>query len=71
MIVITSSTQDSFSIFDLIIDIYNCFFIGKIITGEYVKTRKSLDPYLSLPSFLKYFKSLSPLKEGHQMMRLN
>ena len=62
IIVITLSTQVSFSIFDF----NNCKF--KIVsfsvkseTGEYVRTKKSLEPYLSFIS-LKYLRSLSPSK---------
>ena len=59
IMVITPSTQSSFSIFDLrnwrLIIVSSS---AKLDTGVYVNTRYSFDPYLSLTS-LKYFKSLS------------
>ena len=56
----TLSTHVNFSIFDF----KSCklsivSFSVKLDTGEYVKTKKSFEPYLSFIS-LRYFKSSSP-----------
>ena len=60
MTVITLSTHVNFSILDL----SNCklrivSFSVKLVIGVYVKTKKSLEPYVSLTS-LKYLRSGSP-----------
>ena len=71
MTVITSSTHVNFSIFDFKSCKFKIVsFSVKLETGVYVRTRKSLDPYLSLIS-LKYFKSLSPSNNNASEKRPN